>query len=105
MEGIIEALLDIEQQAEAALTAIQREKDRLPARISAETDHVHKLIAQETAAAVKELQESYEKSITVRIQSIQDDNLRQLAAVELHFANHREALRSQLLKRLTRWTT
>ena len=104
MEGIIEALLDIEQKAEAALTAVKREKDKLPARIAAETDHVRNLIAQETAAAIRELQDESEKFTSARILSIQADSVKQLADLEFQFAKCREELRYQLFKRLTKWT-
>jgi len=104
MEGIIEALLDIEQKAETALTAIAREKDKLPARIAAETDHIRKLISQETTAAIRELHDASEKSTAARIQSIRDESAKQLTDLESRFAERRDQLHSQLFKRLTTWT-
>jgi len=105
MEGIIEALLDMEQKAESTLTAIQREKDKLPARIVAETEHVRQLIAQEMTVAIKKLHEASEKTTATRIQAIQEDSAKQLADVEASFVERREALRSQLFTRLTQCMT
>ena len=104
MEGIIEALLEIEQKAEAAITNLKREKDRLPARIASETDHIRRLISQETATAIMTLQAESERSTAARIQTIQDDSAKQLLELELSFAKCREALCSQLFIRLTKWT-
>ncbi|MCL2420986.1 MAG: hypothetical protein FWD03_03935 [Defluviitaleaceae bacterium] len=105
MEGIIEAILDMEQKAEAALSAVQKEKDRLPARIAAETAHVQQRIDREMNLAIQKMREESEAATAARIQTIQEDGARQLADVEADFNQRRDALRSQLLTRLTSWTT
>jgi len=104
MEGIIEVLLEIEQKAESALAHVQREKDRLPARITTETEHIHKLIAQEMATAIHKLHEASEQSTAAHIHDIKRNSTRQLADLELQFSQRQETLRSRAFERLTKWT-
>ena len=105
MEGIIEAILNMEQKAETALAAVQREKDKLPARIEAETNHVRQVFAKKTDEAILKLKEESEAKVDVRIQEIEEASAKQLEAIETDFNDRREELRLHLFERLTTWTT
>ena len=104
MEEIIEALLDIEQKAETALNAVKWEKEKLPARIKAETEHVRKLISQETAVVIGELRKESERSTAARIQAIHDDSAKQFTDLEYYFTTYRKELHSHFFRKLTQWT-
>jgi len=102
---IIDALLDMERDADYALTAIQREKDKLPARIAAETGHIRYRISQELAVSIQKLREEYAASTALRIQAIEEECDRRLTDIQSGFAAQQEALRINLFQRLTKWTT
>lgn len=102
--SIIEALLDMESKAEAALASIQREKDKLPARIGAETGHIKGLIAQEGAAAIRKMEEEYEISTETTIKTIQEEITKELTEFKEHFVTNKDKLKGHLFKRLTTWT-
>ena len=95
----------MEARAHEALVSIQRERDKLPARIAAETDHIRQVVAAETETAVQKLKKESEKSTFARIAAIRQKNNEQLTAFELDFAKNRQKLRAELFKRLTKWTT
>ena len=103
MEGIIKAILDMEARAESAMAGIQREKDKLPARIEAVTEHVRGKISREMAEALKKLQEESEKSTVSHISVIQEESEHQLAALESEFANRKEEISKNLFQELTKW--
>ena len=103
MGGIIEALLDIEQQAETALNSSQREKERLPARIAAEKEHIRQVIAQETEATIRELHENFKKATSYRLNVIAESSARQLDELEAGFNSQKGELRRELFQKLTKW--
>ena len=102
---VINALLEMEQKAESSLATIQREKDKLPARIAAETSHVRQLISQEMTTAIKKMQEESSIATALRIQAIEEASSKQLADLQSEFDTHKESLRAELFQRLTKWNT
>jgi len=98
---IIEAILDIEQKAQAAVAAIQREKDKLPSRIAAETEHIRQKISQETSATIREIREEAQNAADAQVAYIQEKSAIQLAEFEASF--NKEVLREELFQRLTKW--
>ena len=97
--NIVEALLDIEQKAEATLTGLAKDMDKLPARIAAETGHVRKQILQEAEAAAGSLKVEIQKESDARISAIQEEGK------QVDFAQDIEIMRRELFKRITTWTT
>ena len=83
--------------------SIRREKERLPARIEAETKHVREKISREAAVSLQRMREEIMQSTDARIKSIQEDGKDQMADFEARFAKGRDELKSELFLRLRQW--
>jgi len=103
MEKIVDALLNIEQLAETNLSFIQREKERLPSRIEAETEHVRQRITQETSASLQQLKIDFEDRTAAQILIIEEENFRQMNTLEADFKLHKTTLTENLLEKLKTW--
>jgi len=104
MDEIISALLDMEQQAETTLSSIKKERERLPARIDAETKHVRERIFQETAVSLKQLRDESENYTASQVKDIEEENARHLIKLESDFAKQGDNIRTGLFAKLTSWT-
>ena len=104
-KDIVKALLDIEEKTQKDAQVISRSKDKLPARIEAEAEHVRQKISNETKESMKQLQEELEKSTEERIQEIMEESARQLVDLEIDFDKHKKVLRAKLFERAIKWTT
>jgi len=104
MEKIIDTLLSIEQQAETSLSFIQREKERLPARIEAETGHVRQRIAQETIVSLQQLSDDFEKRTAAQILIIEEENARHITTLKADFEKQKKQICDNLLIKFTTWS-
>ena len=104
-EGIIEALLEMEQKAQKAEQNILRGKNNVPARIEAEVEYVRQKIFNEFEESKRQIQEESIKSTEMRIQQIQEESAKQLADLENDFAKNKNMLRAELFKKAITWTT
>lgn len=105
MRSLVNALLDIEERAEAVSGSIQRERDKLNGRIMAEVSHIKEQIARETDAELEIIREKIEHSTEARLLAI-DEKCRQEEARLESFKSPKkqEEMRGYLFERLTAWT-
>lgn len=94
--NIIEAILDMEEKARTAAESIERERDKLPARMRAEVEHIRDVVSRETEVEISELYEDHEESIKKRISDIWEEGAKRLVDLEFDFAKHRERLKNEL---------
>jgi len=104
MEKIIDTLLNIEQQAETNLSFIQREKERLPARIEVETEYVRQRIAQETTASLQQLKQDFEKRTADQIAAIEEESVSQIDKLVANFQSNKAYMTENLLTKLKTWS-
>ena len=94
---LIEAILEMEHNAQNALKSIQRDRDKLPARIDAEVNHIRQDVFREMEEAIREIEEKSQAFTSDRIAAIQKESANRLIATQNDYDENSKRLRAKLL--------